>query len=136
MPGSFADFLELEILDHVFSATAYTAPVTHYIALYTVAPTDAGGGTEVPLTFAYARFAVTANLTNWPAAVAGAIANGTAFTFATASGGSWGTIVAMAILDAVTAGNFMCWAHLAVSKSVDDGDTAEFAIGDIDITLD
>ncbi len=132
MPGSFADFLEDEILDHVFAAQVYTPPVTHYVALYTVAPTDAGGGTEVAGN-GYARVAVTANLTNWPASVGGAIANGVAFTFPPASGGNWGTIVAMAILDAATAGNFMGWADLTTDKPVNDGGVASFEIADIDI---
>jgi len=132
MPGSFADFLEDELLDHTFAGQSYAAPATHYIALYTVAPNGAGGGTEVSGN-GYARVAVTANLTNWPASVGSAIANGAAFVFPTASGGNWGTIVAMAILDAATAGNFMGVADLEDFKSVDDGRTASFEIGDIDI---
>ena len=45
--AGFSDYLEDKVLDHVFGGTAYTAPTTHYVALYTVAPTDTGGGTEV-----------------------------------------------------------------------------------------
>lgn len=135
MAGSFADYLADELLDHVFAAQAFTPPVTHYVALYTVAPTNAGGGTEVSGN-GYARVAVTADLTNWPASVARAIANGAAFTFPTAVGGTWGPIVAMAILDAASGGNFLCWADLTTPKSVADGKTASFEIGDIDITLD
>ena len=66
MAGSFSNFLELEVLDHVFGAAVYTAPATLYIALYTVAPTDAAGGTEVT-GGAYARKDVANNATNFPA---------------------------------------------------------------------
>ena len=45
--AGFSDFLETKVLDHVFGGTAYTAPTTLYVALYTAAPTDSGGGTEV-----------------------------------------------------------------------------------------
>ena len=45
--AGFSDYLEDKVLDHGFGGTAYTAPTTLYVALYTVAPTDTGGGTEV-----------------------------------------------------------------------------------------
>ena len=133
MAGSFSDFLELEVLDHVFGAAAYTAPATVYIALFTVAPSDSGGGTEVT-GGSYARLAVTNNATNFPAAAAGAKSNGTVFTFVTATA-NWGTVVAFAIFDAVTLGNMLCWADLTLSKAVNNGDTASFPINDLDITL-
>jgi len=41
---SFTNYLETEILDHVFGGNAYTAPGTHYLALYTAAPGETGGG--------------------------------------------------------------------------------------------
>jgi hypothetical protein len=133
--GSFADFLELELLDHVFGAAAYTAPATLYVALYTATPSDTGGGTEVT-GGSYARVAVTNNATNFPAAAAGAKANGTAITFPSPTA-NWGVVVAFAILDAASAGNFLCWGAITPNKTVNNGDPApSFAIGDLDITLD
>lgn len=134
MAGSKSDFLENELLDHVLGNAAYTAPATVYIALYTAAPTDAGGGTEVT-GGSYARVAVTNNATNWPAASGGAKSNGTAVTFPTATA-NWGTVVAFGILDAASAGNLLYWADLTTSKAVNNGDTASFAVGDIDVTED
>lgn len=134
MAGSKSDFLENELLDHVLGNAAYSAPATTYVALYTAAPTDAGGGTEVS-GGSYARVAVTNNDTNWPAASGGAKANGTAITFPTATA-NWGTVVAFAILDAASGGNLLYWGDLAASKSVDDGDTASFAVGELDVTED
>ena len=43
----FSTYLAQALLNHVFRNTAYTQPTTVYVALYTAAPTDAGGGTEV-----------------------------------------------------------------------------------------
>ncbi len=134
--GSFGDFLELELLDHVFGAAAYTAPATLYVALYTVIPTDASAsGTEVT-GGSYARVAVTNNATNWPAASAGAKANGTAITFP-APTAAWGTVVGFAICDAATLGNELAWGALTVNKTINNGDAAPvFAVGDLVITLD
>ena len=47
--AGFSDFLETKVLEHVFGGSAYTAPTTLHIALYTAAPSDSGGGTEVSL---------------------------------------------------------------------------------------
>lgn len=132
--GSFADFLELEVLDHVFGAATYTPPATLYVALSTTTITDAGGNMTEPSGSAYARVAVTNNATNWPAAAAGAKANGIAITFPTATG-SWGTIIDFAIMDAATAGNMLGFGTLTTAKAVTTGDTPSFAVGDLDITL-
>jgi hypothetical protein len=134
MAGSKSDYLENKILDHVLGGGDYSRPATVYIALYTVAPSDAGGGTEVT-GGSYARKDVTNNATNWPAASSGIKQNGTAITFAQATA-DWGTVVAFAIFDAVTAGNMLYWGDLTASKSVENGDTAEFAVAGITITED
>jgi hypothetical protein len=132
--AGFADYLEDELLDHVFGAAAYSAPATLYVALFTAAPNDAGGGTEVT-GGSYDRADVTNNATNFPAASGGAKANGTAIAFPTATA-AWGTVTHFGIFDANTSGNLLAWGPLSASKTIDDGDTAQFAIGDLDITLD
>lgn len=134
MAGSKADYLENKVLDHVLGASVYTAPATVYIALYTTAPTDAGGGVEVT-GGSYARKSVTNNATNWPAAAGGSKTNGTDIVFVTATA-SWGTIVAFAIFDAVTAGNMLYWGDLSASRVIDNGDTAFFRAGTLVITED
>lgn len=131
MAGSFSDYLENELLDHVFKVGAYTPATNLYVGLYTVAPTDAGGGTEVSGNN-YARV----NHDTWNTAASGATSNDGAVTFPQASGGNWGTVVAVGIFDAATNGNLLAWGDLTASKSVDDGDTAEFGDEEIDITLD
>jgi hypothetical protein len=132
--AGFSDFLENELLDHVFGNAAYSAPATIYVGLFTAAPTDAGGGTECT-GGSYARIGVTNNATNFPAASAGLKSNGTAITFVTATG-SWGLVTHFALFDAVTAGNQLGWGALTASKTIDSGDTPSFAIGELDITLD
>lgn len=132
--GSKADYLENKLLDGVLGGPSFSLPATVYVALYTVTPADAGGGTEVT-GGSYARVTVTNNATNWPAAASGAKSNGAAITFVTATA-DWGTVVAWGILDAVTAGNLLYWGALTVSKAIQNGDTGSFAVGDIDLTED
>ena len=102
MAGSKSDYLENEILDHVLGGGDFTRPATVYLALFTVTPTDAGGGTEVT-GGAYARVAVTNNATNFPAASGGSKSIGAQFDFPEATA-NWGTVVALGIFDASTAG--------------------------------
>lgn len=134
--AGFSDFLENEILDHIFGAAAYTAPATVYVSLHTADPGDTGASEASGS--GYARKDVTNNATNFPAASGGAKANGTAITFAQATG-NWSSSANMThfgLWDAVTAGNFLGGGALAVAKPVLNGDTPSFAIGDLDITLD
>jgi hypothetical protein len=130
---ALSDFWENEILDHVLSAATYTPPVTVYLALYTVAPTDAGGGTEVT-GGSYARVAITNNATNFPAAVAGSKTLATAATFPAATA-NWGTIVAIGLFDAATAGNLLLWTTIT-NRAVNSGDTPFFAANALTFALD
>lgn len=125
--SSFSDYLENAALNHVFRNTALTSPAAVYLALYTVAPTDAGGGTEVS-GGGYARQAIT-----FGAPSGGAISNTAAVSF-TASGANFGDVVAVGIFDASTSGNLLAWDGITTA-TVNDGDTINFPIGDIDITL-
>lgn len=134
MAGSKSNYLENKVLDHVLGGPDYTRPATVYAALFTAAPSDSGGGTEVS-GGSYARKDITNNSTNFPAAASGAKSNGTAITFVQAAA-NWGTVVAMGIFDALTSGNLLYWADLATSKAIDSGDRAEFAVGELDFTED
>lgn len=111
MAGSLSDYLENKLLDHCFRNTAFTSPTTVYAALFTTIPTDAGPGTEVS-GGSYARIAITN-----AAAASGAISNSTAVTFPAATG-SWGSIVAFAIFDALTVGNMLAWGELLGARKV------------------
>lgn len=130
-----SDYLENAILDHILSGTTYTPAATVYIALFTVAPVDAGtGGTEVT-GGSYARASVTNNLTNWPTATGGTKTNGTTITFTTATG-TWGTIVAFGIYDALTVGNLLYFGSLSTAQTVVNGNTVSFAASSLTITED
>jgi hypothetical protein len=138
--GSFSDYAEAKVLDYVFSGAAFTPPANLFVALYTATPTDAGGGTELTIgSLGYTRVSVTNNATNFPASTGTSPttkSNGTAITFGTNTTTDWGTITAVALFDAASAGNMIAWTALTVSKPVMVGDTASFAIGALTFTLD
>jgi hypothetical protein len=125
---SFSNYLENKVLLHVFGATAYTAPATLYVGLFTSDPGEAGSGTEVS-GGSYARQTVTFTVTG------NAAANTAAVEFPTATA-SWGTITYAAIYDASTGGNLLASGGLATSKTIDSGDVFRIPAGDFDITLD
>jgi hypothetical protein len=130
--AGLSNYYEGKVLDHMFRNVAFTPPATVYVALFTAAPTDAGGGTEVS-GGGYARQAVTFG------AVSGGspsqIANSAAVNFPVATA-SWGTVVAFGLYDAATAGNLLAWATLSTSKLIDVNDQAQFATGALTISLD
>ena len=128
--AGFSDYLEDKVLDHVFGGVAYTAPTTHYVALYTVAPTDTGGGTEVT-GGSYARQTSTFTVSGTDPTTA---TNAAAIEYPTATG-DYGTVVAVGILDALSGGNLLAYADLTTSKTVSTGDVFRFDAGDLDITL-
>lgn len=130
--SAFSDYLENKVLDHLMGRTTFTAPATLHFALYTVAPSDTGGGTEVS-GGSYARVAVTNDATNWPAASSGTKRNANTITFPEATA-SWGNIVAIGILDAATAGNLLFWTTIT-SRSVVQGDIPRFNAQGVTISL-
>jgi hypothetical protein len=123
------------LLDLIAGGSAFSAPATSYVALYTVAPTAGGGGTEAS-GGSYARASNTNNATTWPAASSGVKSNGVAFTFttATADWSSASNMVAAGLFDALSSGNLLYFGSLTENKPVLNGDTAQFAISALSIT--
>lgn len=109
MAGGKSDALEASQLNEALGGTAYTAPATTFVALYSASPTDASAGTELT-GGAYARVSVTNNTTNWPAG--NPKSNGTAITYPTASA-DWSRAYSWQILDSSSGGVRMYWGPLA-----------------------
>lgn len=116
-----------------------------YVALYTAAPSDTGGGTEVT-GGSYARVAVNSTLANWAGTQAaastvassgtgGATSNNAAITFP-APTADWGTVTHFGIFDKLTTGNLIAWGALTTSRLVNNGDGApSFAAAALSITV-
>lgn len=125
---SFSNFLETELLDHVFANNAYTSPSAVYVSLHTANPDEDGSGAEVS-GGGYARQAGTFSVTGNTATTTAAIEYPTATA-------DYGTVTHVGIYDASTAGNLLAYAALTASKTISTGDVFRIPSGDLDITLD
>ena len=130
--GSFSNYLENAILNHVFSKGAYTPP-TIWVALSTADPGEDGSGLAEPSGNNYSRKQTSA--ADWTTAASGSLSNANALEFAQASG-SWSTISHFALFDADESGNMLAHGALEESKPVGTNDIFRFAAGDLDVTLD
>lgn len=128
--SALSDHAENLILNFLMTSGTATRPTAWYVALYTVAPSDSGGGTEVSGN-GYSRQTVA-----WDTATGtGGTTDNTGAVSFTATGGNFGTIVAIGIHDASSGGNLLWHGALSANKTVNDGDTLEFAAGAIDLTI-
>ena len=126
--AEMSNYLENALINVTLRATAFTAPTTVYVALYTTDPTDADTGTECSGT-SYARQSVT-----FGAPSNGASTNSAAVEFPQA-GNSWGTITHIGIRDALTTGNLLYHTPLDASKTIATGDVFRIATGSLSVTL-
>lgn len=127
-----SDYLENLLIDHLFRTRTFAKPTALYLALFTAAPSDAGGGTEVA-GGGYARVNLPPLDTNWQATQGGTSGNSSGTTGATANNvavqfaaptANWGTITHFGVFDALTGGNLLVWDALAASRTVLSGDPA------------
>lgn len=140
---SFTNRTAQALLNALFGKTsnfgALASAPTIYVGLSSTTPTEAGANVTEPSSGGYARVATVAG--DWNAASLAdpsALDNANVITFPVATG-DWlsGADLTHAVLfDAATSGNVLASAALAVAKPVMNGDTASFAAGSIDVTLD
>lgn len=127
MAGGKGNYLNNAILDHVIGNIPYTTPGTLYFALFTSAPTGAGGGTEVSTSgTSYGRIGVVNNSTNFPAATSQQKKNAGVINFGTATG-NWGTITTVGVYDASSGGNLLYWGPLTSNKTINTGDSFQIS---------
>lgn len=130
-----SNYLENKVLDHVLTATAYSAPATRYLALFkntsgnAATNLEAGTLTDEISGGSYARKAVT-----FAAANSGTSATNATVTFDTATA-SWGTVTHVAVMDALTSGNVLFWGAVTTPKTIDSGDTFQVSSGNLTISL-
>ena len=140
--GDISTYAADKLLDLMFNETAFSKPAT-YVAMCTVVVADGDGGGDItePSDGAYARKQVNINggsSPTWDLAAGtspGLVDNTHAVALAAATA-SWGTIVSVAVCDAITAGNVLAYDNTMTDQAVGAADTASFPVGDLDITLD
>lgn len=128
--AALSDHAEKLLLDWLMTTGSATRPTNWFVALYTAAPSDSGGGTEVS-GGGYARQSATFAAATSPG---GTTSNTNEITF-TASGAAFGTVTHIGIFDASTGGNLLWHGALSASKTIADGDALVFSAGNIDLTL-
>ena len=129
--SSFTNYTENLVLTWLLTNGSATRPTAWFVGLFTAAPSDTGGGTEVSGS-GYAREATGTITVSGTATTA---TNAAAIEFDPASGGNWGTITHAAIFDASTGGNMIAWAELTTSRTINDGDVFRIPAGSLTVTL-
>jgi hypothetical protein len=138
------NYLENYLIDHLFRTRTFAKPSAVYVALFTSAPSDTGGGTEVT-GGSYARKDVSPADATWTATQGGSSGNSTgtngqttnvaAITFPLPTA-DWGTVTHFALMDASTGGNMLIWDQLTAPRTILSGDPApEFSAGALSITI-
>lgn len=124
---SFSNSYETTVLTWLLTTSSATRPTAWYLALYTAAPGETGGGTEVS-GGGYARQAVTFTVSGDTAS------NNAAIEYPTATA-NYGTVSHVGVFDASTGGTLIAYAALSSSKNIETGDVFRVPTGDLDITL-
>lgn len=132
-----SDYLENKVLDHVLTATSFTAPSVRYLALFTNTSGQAADNLEAGTltdeistsSTGYGRETVT-----FAAASGGSSATNATVTFDAATA-SWGTVTHVAVMDAATSGNVLFYGAVTTSKTIDSGDTFQVTSGNLTISL-
>jgi hypothetical protein len=127
---AMTNYLEDALLNEVLRATNYVAPATIYSGLFTAAPGEAGGGTEVSGN-AYARQSMA-----FGAPAGGICGNSADVLYPVATPATWGSITDFALFDAVTAGNMVIYGALTAAKTINAGDQFVFRAGQLTVQFD
>lgn len=134
---ALTNYAEDEIIKHIFRTGSFTKPAGLYVGLFTAAPGEAGGGTEVT-GGSYARVASAPSDANWAATVGGngTTSNSVALTFP-APTANWGNVTHWGIFDAASGGNLLVYAALTTPKTINSGDAApSFGVGALTFQID
>lgn len=141
--SAMSNYLEDQMVKHLFRTGSFTKPTVIAVALCTVAPNDSDtgalSGKEVSTSgTSYTRVTLNPDDANWAATAGG---NGLTsnlseilFPLATAD---WGTITSVGICDNATpgSGNLLLYGNLQTNKLIQTGDQFRFNIGDVQITF-
>lgn len=140
---SLSNYAAQAVLNSLFGKTSAfgalaSAPTIH-VGLSSTAPTEAGGNVTEPSGGGYARVATAAG--DWDAATdadPSVVENANAISFpkATADWLTGADLTHLVLFDAASGGNVLGSAALTTAKAVLDGDTPEFAAGELSVSLD
>lgn len=123
-----ADYAESLSARFLVTDEAATRPTSWYLALYSAAPSDAGGGTEISAG-GYSRQAVA-----FSEGGTGTATNDADLTFTASE--AWGAIAGVGLFDAATSGNLLLWKALDPTVNIADGQSFIVRAGDLTVRFD
>ena len=126
MANNLPNIIENQLLDALVGTTSYTMTSPVKLALVTANGDDASAGTEVT-GGSYARQTIA-----FDAASSGQIANSGAISF---TGMPSATVVGIELYDSAGSPKRLAYGALTASRTVTSGDTVQFAIGAITLSL-
>ncbi len=123
-----------QILDRNFGTTSYSPASNYFFALSTTTINIDGSGCTEPSGGSYARTSLANNKTNFSVAASASLTNLTQVAFVESTA-SWGTIVAVAMFDALSSGSMWWFDVLTPSRTIASSTTVLFAIGAITVQM-
>jgi hypothetical protein len=134
--SAMSNYLEGEIIKHIFRSGTFSKPTVLAMALFTGSPTDEDSATEISGN-GYGRAQLNPADANWdpPSSGDGMTLNLATITFPTPTG-SWGTVTHFGIYDSPSAGNLLFWGALGDDRTITTGDSVSFSIGQLGISFD
>jgi len=126
---SKTDYLEANLINHVLRGIAFPVPLASYVALFTTAPSEGGGGVEVS-GGSYSR-----QQAIWTAPAGGSTSNTMDILFPVATA-VWGTVTSFALMDAIVGGNMLYYANLNAPRFIQINDQLKFPVGQLILTED
>jgi len=133
---AMSDYLEQQLVNHIFRTSSFAKPSTLAVALCTATVADEDttlAGKEVANAGGYARQTRNPGDSNWNivAASGGHEAQNAANIDFPQATGDWGTITYAAICNSAThnGGNMLFYGPLVVARSVQTGDIFRFSAG-------
>lgn len=138
MVGSFTDYTENKILDHITGKAAFSAVSPTYVCLMVSPVDDTSSGSSIvePATVnGYWRVTTTPGM--WNSASSGFSDNASLLSFPLATT-PWGVVTYFGLTDTPTpgTGNLLGYADFTISKTVLAGSTMSFAVGDFELNLE
>lgn len=129
--GHVSDYWVHKLLGQAFNNVAVSRPTT-YLCLVDTTLLDTNTGTFVqahePSGGGYGRLAIAAS--GWSTPSGGVVTNNNDITFGPA-GVDWGTVAAIAVVDAASLGNLLFYDNDFVDADINPGDTLIFPAGQI-----
>jgi hypothetical protein len=143
--SGMTNYLENELIDHIFRARAFIAPAAMYVSLHTADPGETGVTGEVSGN-SYTRAQLNPSSANWKSTnglttatdssgTGGVTSNASVLTWPTPTSSGWGTVTHFAIWDAVNNGNCLFYGALSVPKTINSGDAVTAAVDAVTVTL-